>query len=159
MRKLTTVVAVTMLAAGGAAGCSALGRQAFVQPVVAFQDVRVNGLGLTGGSLDIVLGISNPNGYRLDATRITYRLLVDSTEFGTGAVDRTFTVQANDSTTVRLPLDFKWAGLDAAVRQIMNSGSVPYRVMGDITVGTAVGSFTIPYDRTGRFSTLAGASR
>lgn len=158
MRKLAAVVAAVALASG-AAGCSALGRQAFVQPVVSFKDVRVNGLGVAGGSLDVVLGIYNPNGYRLDATRITYRLLVDSTEFGTGAVDQTFTVQSNDSTTIRLPLDFKWAGMGSAVQEIMNSGSVPYRVLGDITVGTAVGSFTIPYDRTGRFSTLSGTTR
>jgi hypothetical protein len=36
---------------------------------------------------------------------------------------------------------------------------VNYRVLGDVTVGTPIGSFTIPYDRTGRFSTLGGTSR
>jgi hypothetical protein len=37
----------------------------------------------------------------------------------------------------------------------MNTGSVNYRVMGDVTVGTPLGNFTRPYDQTGRFSTLS----
>ena len=39
----------------------------------------------------------------------------------------------------------------------MQSGSVPYNVTGDITVGTPVGNFTVPYSGTGRFSAFGGA--
>ena len=35
------------------AGCSMLGARNFQQPIVHLQDVRVNGLGLTGGNLDV----------------------------------------------------------------------------------------------------------
>jgi hypothetical protein len=41
----------------------------------------------------------------------------------------------------------------------MNTGAVNYRVLGDLTVGSSVGSVKIPYDRTGRFSTLGGNTR
>jgi hypothetical protein len=41
----------------------------------------------------------------------------------------------------------------------MNTGTVNYRVVGDLTVGSSVGTFTLPYDRTGRFSTLSNSSR
>jgi len=58
------------------AACSALGRQAFQNPVVNLKDVRVLGLGTTGGQLEVHLGVYNPNNYRLDATRLTYRVAV-----------------------------------------------------------------------------------
>lgn len=157
MRRIA-IFAVAAATAVGAA-CSSLGRQAFRQPVVTFKDVKINGLGLNGGSLDIVLNVYNPNNYRLDATRMTYKLMVDTIPFGTGASDARFTVKEKDSTQVRLPLDFHWAGIGRAGRELLSTGSVPYRVTGDITVGSPVGSYTLPYDRTGRFSTLGASSR
>jgi LEA14-like dessication related protein len=140
------------------AGCASLGLGgAFQQPIVNFKDLKVRGLGLTGGSLDAYLNIYNPNGYRLDATRLTYTVAVDQNQLGTGALDSRFTVQNKDSTTVRIPIDFTYAGIGTAARQMMNSGSVPYTVSGDVTVATPAGNFTVPYTSTGRFSAFGGA--
>jgi LEA14-like dessication related protein len=155
MRKLA-LIGMTVTAIAGV-GCASLGRQSFAEPVVTFKDVRINGLGLTGGSLDVVLNVYNPNNFRLDATKLTYALLVDTLLFGSGEMDSRFTVQEKDSSEVRIPLDFRWAGMNQAARELLNTGSVPYRVRGAITVGSGVGTFTIPYDRTGRFSSLGGA--
>ena len=158
MRKMIAALATAGLAAGAVAGCATLGRQVFEPPEVRFRDLAVRGLGLDGGSLDVVLSVYNPNGYRLDATRLTYRLMVDSTALGEGALDRRFTVQSGDSTTVRLPINFTYSGLGAAGRQLLRSGAVNYRVLGDVTVNTPLGNFTRPYDRTGQFTTF-GANR
>ena len=136
------------------AACSTLGRQAFADPVVTLKNVQVSSLGLTGGNLNVILNVYNPNGYRLDATRLSYRLLVDSTPLANGILDNRFTVQDKDSTLVTIPVAFSWSGLGAGVRSIFNTGAVNYRVTGDVTVGTPVGNFTIPYSQTGRYSTL-----
>jgi LEA14-like dessication related protein len=142
------------------AGCSALGRQAFQQPIVHLQDVRVNGVGLTGGNLDVKLSVYNPNGYRMDATRMSYNVVVgDSVKFATGTVDSRFTVNSNDSSVVTIPVNFTYAGIGAAGRQVLNTGGVNYRVNGDVTVGTVVGNFTVPYTSTGRFNALGGNQR
>ncbi|HET7586068.1 MAG TPA: LEA type 2 family protein [Gemmatimonadaceae bacterium] len=141
------------------AACATFGRGAFQQPVVTLSDVQINGVGLTGGALDVVLNVYNPNGYRLDATKLTYEVLVDSVRFGTGVADSKFTVQDNDSTKVRLPLDFTWAGVGQAGRDLLNMGVVNYRVRGELTVGTPAGELRVPYDRTGRYSTLSGTSK
>jgi len=156
MRKF---VVTALAAAVVGAGCASLGRRVFEEPVVTFKGVQINGLGMSGGALDVLLNVYNPNGFDLNATRFTYRLMVDSTELGTGAIDQRFTVQDNDSTTVRLPINFKYAGLGEAGRQLLGSGTVNYRVLGDVTVATPLGNFTRPYDQTGRFSTLSGTSR
>lgn len=158
MRKfLLVLTAVATTAVAGA--CASLGRAVFEEPVVSFKEVKINGLGLSGGDLDVVLSVYNPNGFDLKATRLTYQLLVDSTALGTGAIDQLFTVQENDSTTVRLPISFQYAGLGAAGRQLLSSGAVNYRVRGDVTVDTPLGNFTRPYDRTGRYTALRGGSQ
>src|SRR5262245_49195390 len=150
------LVALTLITA---AGCATLGKATFKEPVVHFQDARITGLGLNGGSLEVRLSLYNPNGYRLDGTRLTYRLSVDSVQFGEGALADRFSVQEKDSTVVTLPLQFTYAGVGEAGRQLMSTGTVNYRVTGDVTVGTPIGNFTRPYDQTGRFSTLSGRGR
>ena len=155
----TTKFLLAFMTVAGLAACATLGKAAFKEPVVHFQDARVTGIGLTGGSLELKLSVYNPNGFKLDGTRLTYNVLVDSVTFGSGALAQQFTVQEKDSTIVTLPLQFTYAGIGQAGRQLMNTGAVNYRVVGDVTVGTPLGNFTRPYDQTGRFSTLSGGSR
>lgn len=158
MRRM--MLAAAMAATAVVAGCSVLGKSAFEQPVVHLQDVRLNGVGLTGGNLDVTLSVYNPNGYRLDATRMSYNVVVgDSVRFATGTLDNRFTVNQGDSTIVTIPVSFSYSGLSAAARQMMNTGGVNYHVTGDVTVGTVVGNYTVPYSATGRFNALTGASR
>ena len=152
-----TKLAAAALAVFAIAGCATLGMGGFKEPVVTFKDLRVRGLGLTGGSLDAYLNVYNPNGFKLDATRLTYNVSVGSNQLGTGVLDSRFTVQNHDSTTIRIPVDFTYAGIGGAARQMMQSGSVPYTVTGDVSVATPVGNFTVPYSGTGRFSAFGGA--
>jgi LEA14-like dessication related protein len=145
-----------MFAVAALAGCASLGVGGFKQPVVSFNDLQVEGIGTRGGTVDVVLSVYNPNNFRLDATQLTYKLLVDTTAVGDGVYNTQFAVQSGDSTIVRLPVSLSYSGLAAAAKQLKETGSVNYRVIGDVTVNTPVGSFTRPYDRTGRFSTLSG---
>jgi LEA14-like dessication related protein len=147
---------VVLAVAVAAAACSTLGRAAFQNPVVNLRDVRVLGLGTTGGQLEVHLGVRNPNGYRLDATRLTYRVFVgDSVGLASGALDTQTTVQAGDSTIVKIPVSFTYSGLGAAATQLLRTGAVTYRVAGDVTVGSPVGNFTVPYTASGNFNTMA----
>ena len=151
MKKLA-VVAVAL----GVAACSALGRASFVNPVVNLRDVRVMGLGTTGGNLEVQLSVRNPNNYRLDATRLTYRVFVgDTIGVANGALDTQTTVQAGDSTIVKIPVSFTYSGLGAAATQLLRTGAVTYKVAGDVTVGSVVGNFTVPYTASGQFNTMA----
>ena len=157
MRRL--VIAAAAAAVVGTAACASMGLVGFEEPVVTVRDIRVNGLGMTGGSVDIRLNVYNPNNYRLDGTQLTYQLWVDTIPFGSGTTDEDFIVNGDDSTVVTLPLDFTWSGVGSVGRAVMNTGTVPYRVAGNIRVSSAVGSVTVPYDRTGRFSPLGGNDR
>jgi len=140
---------------GATVGCGAIAKQAFREPSVTLRDVRVVGLGVSGGELDVVLGVYNPNNYRLDASRLTYRVFVgDSVGLAGGMLDARTTVQATDSTTVHVPVVFAYSGLGVAARQLLMTGTVNYRVTGDVTVASGVGNFTVPFSATGRYSTV-----
>ena len=67
MRKIFTAAAVLAVA-----GCASLGMGGFKEPLVHFNDAKLRGLGLSGGSVDVVLSVYNPNGFDLNATRLTY---------------------------------------------------------------------------------------
>jgi LEA14-like dessication related protein len=153
-------LALAASAALASAGCALLGRAAFEQPVVRLQDVRVRGLGLTGGSLEVLLSVYNPNHYRLDATKLTYQvnLAGDSVTVANGELTEPFTVSDRDSTIVKIPVSFSYAGIGAAGRSILNTGAVNYHVLGEVSVGSTVGTFKVPYSSTGRFTTT-GMSR
>ena len=157
MRKVVLSVMVAASVATSA-GCGALMQRAFREPEVNFRRLSISGLGLTGGALEVVLGVYNPNGYNLDATRLTYNLVLDTIPFASGALTEKFTVQEKDTTEVRLPISFTWRGIGEAGRQLLNSGAVNYRVTGDVTVGTPLGPFTNAYDQRGRYTALGGAT-
>ena len=138
-----------------AIGCSAIARQAFREPSVSLRDVRLVGLGVSGGELEVDLSVYNPNHYQLDASRLKYRVFVgDSVGLAGGEMDARTSVQPTDSTIVRVPVAFAYAGLSAAARQLLMTGTVNYRVTGEVTVASGVGNFTVPFSTTGRYSTM-----
>ena len=154
MRKYFAVAAILAVA-----GCASLGLGSFKEPLVHFNDAKLRGLGLSGGSVDVVLSVYNPNRFDLNATRLTYKLFVENNQLGTGQLNNAFRVGNNDSTYVTIPIDFTYAGLGAAGRELLTRGTINYRVTGDFTVSTPLGNFTRPYDQTGRFSSFGRTSQ
>lgn len=153
---MQTRMAGAALAVGLLAGaaCASL-RGGFKEPIVSFREGKVTGLGVSGGSIEVALDVYNPNSFRLDGSKLTYTIYVDSVKVGDGLYDSRFQVERGDTSTVRLPLSFTYAGIGAVGNRLMQTGSVEYRVAGEITVGTPIGSFTRPYDQKGRYSTLS----
>lgn len=131
-------------------GCATLARQAFAPPVVEVTDVKVRNIGLAGGTLDVTLSISNPNEYRIDATRVTYQFYVDTTRVVTGEVDRLITLENRGKSELTLPVNFGYRELGIAMREYASKGALQYRVVGEFTLATPFGSITRPYSGTGR---------
>ena len=135
-------------------GCATLARQAFANPVVAVKDVRVKGVGMQGGSLDLILDVYNPNEYRLDASRITYQVWVDSNQIATGEIEKLVTLTDKGNSEVVVPVNFTFASVQKALLHYAQRGSVDYRVTGDFTMKTPFGSVTRPYSGAGRLDTF-----
>lgn len=134
--------------------CAGFMRTEFGTPVVELKDVRVRGIGLQGGSLDLVLDVYNPNNYRLDTSRLTYTLLVDTASIATGEINKLVTLEAKKKSEVILPVTFSARELFGAAKMITQMGSLEYTVKGELTVATPFGNYTRPYEGRGRFDSL-----
>lgn len=160
MRTLTTTALTAALALTAACGGSSGPRPyvppvPFDEPIVAMRDVRLAGAGLTGGSMDIVVSVYNPNDYAVQTPRLTYHLLVDTARVASGDYDAILELPARDSAQIRIPATFSYASMRSAGRSAASVGAVSYRMVGRISVGTPYGRLSAPYDRTGRFAPLS----
>jgi LEA14-like dessication related protein len=129
--------------------CSGIGDN-FKQPDIQLDHVVVRGVGLSGGNLDLVVTVQNPNNFRLEGTRLTLGFDVEGSHLGDITYDDDFGVTENGTTTLTLPLQFGWAGVGSAVRAALSYGDLPYEMKGQARLKTPWGSREIPFTREGR---------
>jgi LEA14-like dessication related protein len=144
------IVALTLVLATGVTGCQTLARQVMANPIVNVKDVVVKGIGIEGGALDVILDVENPNEFRMDATRITYEIWVDSSRIADGAIEKMVTLAQKGRTEVTVPVNFTYESVRAAMAQYMLRGTLDYRITGQFSVVTPFGNITRPYSGTGR---------
>jgi hypothetical protein len=133
--------------------CSAAAKHLFTSPTVLFRGVTLDGITPLGGRLRVNLLVRNPNPYSLSTSAMTYELFVrDTIALARGADTVHRTVGGHDSVLVSLPLDVSLRGLLIAGNSVMGYGMVPYRLVGDITAETPIGSRRIPFDQKGQFA-------
>jgi hypothetical protein len=100
-----------MLTAALIAGCGpGFSADAFREPRLHLDRVIVRGVGLTGGNLDLVVNVANPNRFDLRGTRLEAGFEVEGSHVGTVTYDDDYVVPRGDSTIVTLPLRFQWKG-------------------------------------------------
>src|ERR1700704_2776892 len=141
---------ITMLIAA-LAGCATL-RNAltFENPQIALQQINVTGLGMTGGTLDLVFDVYNPNQYRLRSTRLEVGLELASTDFGEALIDKPLDLSPQNHSSVVMPVRFSWAGVGAAARSLLQSQELPYGITGAVILDTPLGSRTVQLQNTGK---------
>jgi LEA14-like dessication related protein len=153
-------IAMAALVLGAAlTGCATAAKAVFKQPDVTFRGVGVRGVGLDGAEFDVMLNIYNPNSYSLGASALRYHLLVDSVEIGAGQIDSAFTVGSSDSAVLHLPVRVGFRAVQAVGPRLLRSGEIPYRLRGDVTLKSFVGTFQRPFNEGGTFDAFKALSR
>jgi LEA14-like dessication related protein len=145
---------VVVCALVATAACASLARSMFATPTVTLKDIRMKAIGIQGGSMDIILDVTNPNDYRLDATRLTYNLWVDTMKVAFGEIKHTATLEAHRTNEVVVPVSFSIQELVRATQLLSKTGGVDYHVTGEVTATTPGGSFTRPYKGDGHFDNI-----
>jgi LEA14-like dessication related protein len=153
MLKVLMRVSVALLLALSLGACSFIGRRMFTPPTVLIEDVRLVGVGLTGGTVDVSVFVFNPNNFKLDSKRVNYTVMVDTIPLGSGTITERMVVGANDSTLIRIPITFGIPQIMAAGSKFLQGGTIPYRFVGDITVASPFGDITRKFDQRGNFNT------
>ncbi len=132
-RVVTTLVLLT--------GCATIQQIAsFARPEFAVERVELTGLGLQGGSFNLVLDVTNPNAYDLPTTRFNVSIDLEDTHFGNVDVDDAPTLTKNASTTVVVPVRFTWGGVGAGARALLLRGAVRYVVNTRVELDTPLGT-------------------
>ena len=156
MRSSHKLLLTAALFAGSACSSSGpRGPEPMYRPEVSVREVRLSGVGISGGSMNIDLELRNPNRFRIEAPVITYRVLVDTVQIGSGTYEADFSLRGRRSTEIRIPVRFKYSDIGPTGRALLSTGTVEYRIVGDVTAGSSYGQVAGPYDRSGEFSTMS----
>jgi LEA14-like dessication related protein len=130
-------------------GCGGVGNN-FKEPDVRLERVVVRGVGFTGGTLDLVMNVENPNNFSLRGTELALGLDVEGSHVGDVEYKEDYAVNAGGTTTLTLPLRFHWAGVGGAVRAALGYGDLPYKINGQATLRLPFGERVVPFTKEGR---------
>ena len=111
----------------------------FESPQIELQQINVTGMGLSGGTLDLVFDVYNPNQYRLRSTRLEVGLELASTDFGEALIDKPLDFSPENHSRVVMPVRFSWSGVGAAARSLLQSQELPYGLTGAVLLDTPLG--------------------
>ena len=111
----------------------------FEQPQVDLREIHVTSLGLSGGTMDLVFDVYNPNDYRVRSTRLEVDLELARTDFGQALIDKPLDLSPQNHSQVVMPVRFTWAGVGAAARSLLESRELPYGLTGAVLVDTPIG--------------------
>ena len=132
-----TCVVVSCLAVMGCASLkSALNVQ---EPQIALQEINITGLGLTGGTLDLVFDVYNPNTYRLRSTRLEVGLDLEGTHFGDALIEKPLDLSPQNHSRVVMPVRFAWSGVGAGARALLERQELNYGLTGAALLDTPLG--------------------
>src|SRR6266516_1977233 len=138
-RRISHLASRISLAALASLSCATLGRLAFTEPAISLQEIGVTGIGLTGGTFDLVFDVYNPNDYRIRSTRLEVGVDLEGTHFGDALLDRPLDLSPTNHSRVVVPVRFAWAGLGAGAKALLTKRAVAYAITGRVLVETPLG--------------------
>ncbi|MGD2218295.1 MAG: LEA type 2 family protein [Gemmatimonadales bacterium] len=125
------------------ASCATLRQLQFEAPTVDLEAIEITGIGVSGGSLLIVLDVFNPNNYDIRTTWIEASLDLEETHFGTAVLEGDETLVAGSRTQVRIPAEFTWEGVGAGARALLERGALRYALQTRLRVELSIGRRTV----------------
>jgi LEA14-like dessication related protein len=120
-------------------GCATLRALRFEEPQVELKEINITGISLTGGTMDLILDVFNPNDYRLRSTRLEVGIDLEGTHFGDALLERPLDLSPLNHNQVIVPVRFEWAGVGAGARALVTRQAVRYGLTGSVIVDTPLG--------------------
>lgn len=143
-RALSLVVVVL------AAGCATMGHALrFDEPVIQLKEVRITGIGLTGGTLDLALDVFNPNDFRLRSTRLELGIDLENVHFGDALMETPLELPAQQHTLAVVPVRFEWAGVSAGAHGLLMKQAIGFTLTGTAFLDTPIGNRQVRVQGTG----------
>src|SRR5947209_18069914 len=108
--------------------CATLRGLSFHEPELQLQEIDVTGIGLTGGTFDLVFDVWNPNDYRIRSTRLEVGIDLEGTHFGDALLERPLDLSPSAHSRVVLPVRFEWAGMGAGAKALVTRRARGYAI-------------------------------
>ena len=121
-------------------GCAIARSAVFHEPDVDLKQINVTGMGLSGGTLDLVFDVYNPNSYRLRSTRLEIGLDLEQKHFGDALLERPLDLSPEAHSQVVVPVRFAWAGVGAGAKGLFTRHALAYGVTGAVLLDTPLGT-------------------
>jgi LEA14-like dessication related protein len=125
-------------------------------PLVAFEAVKVEGLGFLGADLTFRGRVENPNATPLSVVRVEYALDLEGGRAAQGALDVSLAVAATDPAagpglaSVPLPVQLRYAAVPGVARVLAAEHEAGYTLGGAVTFLTPNGPVRVPFGAAGR---------
>ena len=129
--KLTTLLALS--------ACATPSKLSFREPELELQEINVTGVGLTGGTFELVFDVYNPNDYRIRSTRLEVGVDLEGTHFGDALLERPLDLSPTNHSRVVVPVRFEWSGVGAGARALLTRRAVAYGLTGAVLLETPLG--------------------
>ena len=148
-RKVVRLAALVVVMAVAGSCATIRAALSFAEPQVALEEINVTGLSLTGGTLDLLFDVYNPNDYRLRSTRLEIGLDLESVHFGDALIDKPLDLSPANHNRVIVPVRFEWAGVGAGARALLQRQSIRFGVTGAVLVETPLGERRVGLSASG----------
>lgn len=125
-------------------------------PLVAFEAVKVEGLGFLGANLAFRGRVENPNATPISIVRVEYALDLEGGRAAQGALDVSLAVAAADPAagpglgSVPLPVQVRYAAVPGIAKVLAVEREAGYALGGAVTFLTPHGPVRVPFGASGR---------
>lgn len=140
------------LSAGMLQGCALF----FSAPAVEIVDVQVLSLGLTSGTAEVVLDLTNEGKRQMDIRGFLYEIEVrgpdggeDWVSLAEGFQDQEISIAGHETRRVAISVPFQYSAVGAALRSFLSEGEVPYRLRGEVWMGGGRSGLQLPFRSQG----------
>ena len=146
---LRTAASFALLAVTALACATLRNALPFHEPDVQLKEIDLTGFGMTGGTMDLVFDVYNPNDYRLRSTRLEVAVALAGTDFGEALIDKPLDLSPQNHSQVVMPVRFTWSGVGAAARALFEKQELPYGITGAVIVETPIGDQKVALKSSG----------
>ena len=128
----------------------------FRAPAVEILAVEIVSLGLTSGTVEVTLEVTNEGSRRMDLRGVLYEVEVRGPAEDEGWVslaegfhDQEISIGGKETQTLTLPVPFQYSAVGVALRAFLSEGEVPYRLKGEVWMGGASSGLQLPFRSQG----------
>jgi len=131
----------------------------FEAPKVRIVGVDVTSLGLTSGTAEVSLEVTNEGRNEMRIRGFLYELEVKSPEadggwnaLAEGFHDQALAIPGGESREARVVVPFQYSALGGAIRRLLSDGDLPYRLRGEVWLGGTNSGLQIPFRGQGKIT-------